>query len=131
MVKRLFLLCCLLMPLGLMGQYEPNQLTPFQPYQQPPYPALAGLSVNIATGTAYINGTATQTIAAQRFTLSANANNYVYLNTTTGVIVLTTSGFPPSVYPIAVATTNATLVTTLADVRPYVFGGGGGGGGGA
>jgi hypothetical protein len=141
MTKRLLLFLCIFAGFSF-AQNAANQpttctgagsisCTPFQPFQQPPYPALAGLRVQIAAGSVNI-GALVMAIPAQTITATANATTYIYLNTTTGLINTNGSGFPSSgAYPIATATANATYVYTLADSRPNIFVSGTGGSGGS
>src|SRR5579863_7256139 len=125
----LFLLLC-----GIAYAQQPPQCggapcTPFMPYQQPPYPNQAGLWVQTAAGTVNINNVV-ETIPVARIAVAPNTTTYIYLDLTQGVIGTNTSGFISGQYPIASASTNATIVTTLQDLRPNVFNGGTGGGGG-
>jgi len=105
-------------------------LPAFNPFFFPSAPALNGLWLNVGTGQITVSGTPI-TIPTQRLALAANTKTYVYLDMVAGVIGSNTTGFSTNVYPVAIATTNATMVYNLQDVRPDVFGGGSGGGGGA
>ena len=51
--------------------------------------------------------------------LTANSTSYVFFNGT--AVQVNTSGFSPTVYPIAVVTTNNTGITTLIDSRPDIL----------
>jgi hypothetical protein len=127
-MKKLLIVMFLFLRMAV-AQFQPSQLTPFQPYQPQP-PAIAGFRIQIAKGSINI-GSSTVVVASNTVYVTANSTTYIYLNTATGVIQSNTSGFAPTgVYPIAVASTNSSFVVTLTDARPNVFNNGTGGGGG-
>jgi hypothetical protein len=111
-----------------------NNLPAFQPVLIPPYPTTAGLRIFIGPPTANIAGAivlsnTTIFVPTQFVNVPPISTTYIYLNLSTGTIQSNQSGFITSVYPIAIVITNATEVTTLADVRPDVTAIGGGGSG--
>lgn len=66
--------------------------------------------------------------------IAKNTTSYIFLNTTTGLLGVNTSGFATSNIPIAIVVSSDTKLLTLVDTRPdftNIGTGGGGGGGGA
>jgi hypothetical protein len=89
-----------------------------------------GLNIVVAAGVILVGGVGV-VVPTTLVALTANATNYVYLNTSTGGIVVNTTGFPASGdYPIAIAVTGRTGISSLIDSRADVAGTGTGGGGG-
>lgn len=115
--------------LAQINGYPMIKPTAFEPYLQPPAPALAGLWLDTNPGIVWMGGNPT-TIPVARVHLTASATNYVYVNLVTNTIQVNTTGFGSVIYPIAIVSTNNTQTTTVQDVRPDVYGAGGGGGGG-
>ncbi|MCU1305161.1 MAG: hypothetical protein JWQ87_5445 [Candidatus Sulfotelmatobacter sp.] len=130
-MKRIFQALAVLWLLSIVSvaQLNPPQLTPFQPFQMPPYPQLAGFRVQVATGKINI-GSTTTVIPATTIYVNPNSVTYIFLNVTTGIVQSNNGGFGAGIYPIAVATSNSTYVYSLVDSRPDVFNNGGSGGGG-
>lgn len=98
----------------------------FTPYQQPPAPQLAGLWVMVGQGQIILANN-TVTVAAARVAVQPSTTNYIYVDLATATVGTNTFGFNTITdlfFPVAIATTNQTFVTTLLDVRPDVFGGG-------
>lgn len=109
------------------SQQRTVSLPAFVPQYLPPYPALAGLKVYISGGNVVVNGTPVY-IPSQYVYLQPNSTSFVYVDLTNGVIAQSSSGFPTTAYPVCICSTNGTMITTMTDARPDVFGGGGGGG---
>lgn len=108
-----------------------NNLPAFVPYLDPPYPMVAGLRIFVGPGYVYISAANATVYWPGAFVNVAPLSiTYIFLNMTTGAVQSNTSGFAGNVYPIAIVSTNQTLIFTLQDVRPDVFGAAGGGGGG-
>src|ERR1700733_5169565 len=116
---------------NIPGQTGPViKATAFEPYLQPPAPALAGLWINTNPGIVWTGGNPV-TLSSQRIQMQPNATNYVFLNLVTNTIQTNTSGFGTTIYPIAIVSTNSTQTTTVQDVRPDAESSGGSGGGAA
>ena len=95
------------------------------------YPQTSGLNVIVSAGAISISGTLV-IIPAKRFPVAPISTTYIYVDMSAGIITSNTSGFATSgIYPVAIAITNLTQITTLQDARPDVFATGAGGGAGA
>jgi hypothetical protein len=76
----------------------------------------AGLVLNCNAGEAILNGVPTA-IAANTITLPASSTVYVYVNNA-GAVVSSVIGWPSSAfYPMAIAVTGASTITTITDKR--------------
>jgi hypothetical protein len=90
-----------------------------------------GLQIGIGPASLWLNGSVSSVPFGFVF-LSPNTTSYVYLNTTTGLVNVNTTGVTTNNIPIATVVTNLTRVVTLVDTRPdYTNVGGGGGSPGA
>ncbi len=88
-----------------------------------------GLQVAVGPGVLWLNGV----VIISPFTfvlLSANTTSYIFLNTSSGLIGVNTSGYSSSNIPIATVVTSNVRVVTLVDTRPDFTNVGGSGGGG-
>ncbi len=78
-----------------------------------------GLTLNIAAGTAFCNGTVVN-YAGGTLTLVANATNYVYLDSSANCApAASTKGFTSSQIPIAIVVTNISGISSITDVRTW------------
>ena len=111
-------------------QQRALSLPAFVPQYLPPYPALAGLKLYVSGGNITLNNQKAY-VASQYIYLQANTTTWAYVDLTLGVLSSNHTGFPGNTYPVAVVTTNGTMMTNLTDARPDVFGGGTSGGGSA
>jgi hypothetical protein len=90
-----------------------------------------GLQIGIGPASLWLNGIVSSVPFGFVF-LAPNSTSYVYLNTTTGLINVNTTGVATNNIPIATVVTSLTKVVTLVDNRPdYTNVGGGGGSAGA
>jgi hypothetical protein len=76
-----------------------------------------GLQIGIGPASLWLNGSVSS-VPFSFVLLSPNTTSYVYLNTTTGLVNVNTSGVPTNNIPIATVVTNLTRVVTLVDTRP-------------
>jgi|SRR6185312_4056426 len=88
-----------------------------------------GLSITVGKAVVYINGTVTFLNTLTTVFLPANSVNYIFLNTATVQIQSNTTGFTNQFVPIAVVTTNSSVVSLIQDYRVDVFFDSGSGGG--
>lgn len=89
-----------------------------------------GLLIGIGPGLVWFGGSSVN--YAEAFVgLHAQSTNFVYLDFSSGLIVVNLTGFPSNCFPIATVTTGSTNVVSLVDVRPDLISGVGGGGGGS
>jgi len=80
-----------------------------------------GLTLNLSAGTS-VCGNLQATYAGGTLTLTANATNYVFLDSTNGCVpALATgpSGFPSTGIPLAIVSTNSSAITGLSDARTW------------
>lgn len=88
--------------------------------QSGPFAASGGnqsLFLNVSGGIAAV-GTVPTNILPITLLLAPSTTNYVYVDLTAGTIASNTSGFTSTTYPVAIAVTSTTLVTSLTDRRP-------------
>lgn len=76
-----------------------------------------GLQISIGPATLWLNGAVIISPFSFIF-LTANATSYVFLNTTTGLLGVNTSGYATVDIPIATIVTNLNRVVTVVDTRP-------------
>ena len=81
-----------------------------------PYIAGAGLNIGVLPGTALI-GTTPIAVGGTTVSLTANATNYVYLNTSSGALSASTFGFPSNQYSIATVVAGDNGVLSMIDSR--------------
>jgi hypothetical protein len=93
-----------------------------------PYIDGGGLSLGVTGGVALI-GTIPTTVPGGSVALTANATNYVFLNLSSGILQVNTTGFGVSEYPIATVVTTNSGIQTLTDSRADVAVGSSSGGG--
>jgi hypothetical protein len=79
----------------------------------------SGLTLDIAGGTAFCNGTIV-TYAAGTLTMTASQTNYVYLDSTVSCAPASnTTGFTSAQIPIATVVAGSSTITTITDVRSF------------
>jgi len=86
----------------------------------------AGLILNLASGTAFCNGSIAN-YSGGTLTMSASTTNYVYLNTASNCVpAVKTTIFTSSDVPIAIVITGGSSISTITDTRTeFTYGGSG------
>jgi hypothetical protein len=121
--------------LSLLSQFKPQKLiSQGSKFMRSPTNILAptiqpvGLNMAVSAGQVYVNNTL-GSVPPTIVVLTANATNFIFLNTTSGAIQVSTSAFPAPSYPIATVFTTDRRVGSYSDSRPDVFLATGSGGG--
>lgn len=79
-----------------------------------------GLHVMINAGTYLLNGVVKSFLAVSDVAVTASQTNYVQIKD--GDVFVNITGFEDDVIPLAIVTTNETIVTTVEDKRPFYTG---------
>jgi hypothetical protein len=79
-----------------------------------------GLSVHVDAGVIFTQGTPTL-VAAADIALTASSTNVVYLDMATGLLAAAVGNMTAYMFPIAIAITDNSKITSLVDARPDVF----------
>jgi hypothetical protein len=79
-----------------------------------------GLNMAVSAGQVYVNNTLVN-VPPTTVVLTANATNFISLNTSTGAVQINTSGFPQPCYPIATVFTDNRQATSYTSARPDVY----------
>lgn len=72
-------------------------------------------------GIKFLTPTGVVAVIANSAILGASSTSYIYANTATGIVSVSTVGFPAGCFPFAVVTTSAVGITSIVDSRAFVI----------